>query len=311
MLTDRCGNHPLRLLPNNLKTLFICSFLIPFGSFMALPFLPVILFNQGKLAMEMVGLILAVVMFIQFGGGIIGGIFADRIGLKQAMVVALAVRALGFLMLIFSFYSIYIAIPAMLLIATGSALYLPANKAYIIGYVSNQDRASSLAYLNSALNAGMAIGPLVGGLFVLNHSTLLFCIVFFVFVLVTLFHIYKIEEAKTIELEKQNYFAGIAVKKIIIPLLFNTAGFYIYFFFQNYMGPFVTQFHSPALYSFLLSTNCLLAFFYPTYVGKVDHTTKLRFITFSIIFFDGYCDGFNCTKYRNFIFFRNDTINIC
>lgn len=181
---------------------------------MVLPFMPVIFFNNGKLAMEIVGLILAIVMFIQFGGGIIGGIFADRIGLKQAMVIALAIRTLGFLMLIFSFCSIYIAIPALLLIATGSALYLPANKAYIICYVSNQDRASCLAYLNSALNAGMAIGPLVGGLFISNHSTLLFCIVFFIFVLVTLFHFYKIQEAKKIELEKQNYFAGIAVKKL-------------------------------------------------------------------------------------------------
>lgn len=34
------------------------------------------------------------------------------------------------------------------------------------------------------------------------------------------------------------------------------------------MGPFVAQFHSPELYSLLLSTNCLLAFFVQPMMAK-------------------------------------------
>jgi MFS family permease len=253
---------------------------------MVLPFMPIIFFNQGKLAMEVVGLILAITIFIQFGGGIIGGIVADKVGLKKTMIVALCIRTLGFLILIFSFYSIYIAIPAMLLITTGSALYLPANKAYIIHYVSDQDRACALAYLNSALSAGMAIGPLFGGFFISNHPTLLFFVVFLIFLLVTIFHTNKIQETskKRADDKKQNYFAGIHLKVIITPLLFNAASFYIYFFFQNYMGPFVAHFYSPKLYSILLSINCLLAFFIQPMMAKWIKNTNYSFLLFLSFF---------------------------
>jgi MFS family permease len=128
----RSGARRLRDMQGSTRILLFCSFLIPFGSFLVLPYVPIMLSNTGGMDMRAVGWILAVTSLIQFGGGLVGGVIADRIGLKKAMVLGLLTRSLGFGLIVLSTQELSLLIPSVFLIAAGAAIYLPANKAYLI-----------------------------------------------------------------------------------------------------------------------------------------------------------------------------------
>ncbi|MCX5345075.1 MFS transporter [Streptomyces atratus] len=107
-------------------------------------------------------------------GGVVGGIVADRFGLKRTMVLALTVRAVSFLLFVASFAFPALSVPALLLPSAGVALYLPANKAYVVRDCDEERRPVFLSLSNSALNGGMALGPLISGLFIMNAPIVVF-----------------------------------------------------------------------------------------------------------------------------------------
>lgn len=235
-----------------LRFLLLSSFLIPLGSFMVLPFMSVFLHERLGMGLGTVGVVLAVASLVQFSGGIAGGALADRIGLRRTMVWALIVRTAGFVGLLAALRWPPSAVPALVLTCCGAALYLPANKAYLVRGVDDDHRPAFLSAGNAALNAGMAVGPLVAGPFVLSSPGWLFVTVTALFIVVTAGHARlptaTEERASTAGAARQGLLAGVAA----VPFAANALAFYLYFHFQHFLAVYAVERASSEFYSLVL-----------------------------------------------------------
>jgi MFS family permease len=236
-----------------LRFLLLSSFLIPLGSFMVLPFMSVFLHERLGMGLGTVGVVLAVASLVQFSGGIVGGALADRIGLRRTMLWALVVRTAGFAGLLLALRWPPLAVWALVLTCCGAALYLPANKAYLVHGVDDERRPAFLSAGNAALNAGMAVGPLIAGPFVLSSPGWLFAAVTALFLAVTVGHArlpgadgtHPVESEDT---ARPGLLAGVA----LLPFVANALAFYLYFHFQHFLAVYAVERASSAFYSVVL-----------------------------------------------------------
>ncbi|MFJ4689027.1 MDR family MFS transporter [Streptomyces sp. NPDC088789] len=248
----RPARSPLGRLTAPLRFLLLSSFLIPLGSFMVLPFMSVFLHERLGMGLGTVGVVLAVASLVQFSGGIAGGALADRIGLRRTMLWALVIRTAGFVGLLLALRWPPLAVAALVLTCCGAALYLPANKAYLVHGVDEERRPAFLSAGNAALNAGMAVGPLIAGPFVLSSPGWLFVAVTALFVLVTAGHSRLPETGGDRSAdgggERQGLLTGVAV----LPFAANLIAFYLYFHFQHFLAVYAVERASSAFYSLVL-----------------------------------------------------------
>ena len=235
-----------------LRFLLLSSFLIPLGSFMVLPFMSVFLHERLGMGLGTVGVVLAVASLVQFSGGIVGGALADRIGLRRTMLWALIIRTAGFVGLLLALRWPPLAVGALVLTCCGAALYLPANKAYLVHGVDDERRPAFLSAGNAALNAGMAVGPLVAGPFVLSSPGWLFASVTALFVLVTAGHARLPAAAGTRESRGQSAGPGLLAGVAALPFAANALAFYLYFHFQHFLAVYAVERASSTFYSLVL-----------------------------------------------------------
>ncbi len=236
-----------------LRFLLLSSFLIPLGSFMVLPFMSVFLHERLGMGLGTVGVVLAVASLVQFSGGIVGGALADRIGLRRTMLWALVVRTAGFAGLLLALRWPPLAIWALVLTCCGAALYLPANKAYLVHGVDDERRPAFLSAGNAALNAGMAVGPLIAGPFVLSSPGWLFAAVTTLFLAVTAGHARlpgttAEHPTGSEDTAPSGLLAGVA----LLPFAANALAFYLYFHFQHFLAVYAVARASSAFYSVVL-----------------------------------------------------------
>ncbi|MCX4968011.1 MFS transporter [Streptomyces sp. NBC_00654] len=164
------------------------SFLITLGSFAVLPYMSVLLHQRLGLGLGTVGSVLAVASLIQFSGGVVAGPVTGRIGLRRSMQLALALRTAGFAAFVPGLTSPVLAVGALFLVSAGAALYLPANKAYLVDGATEEGRPRLLSASSSAFNAGMALGPPLAAPLVLGSPAVLFSCVTGLFALVGIGH---------------------------------------------------------------------------------------------------------------------------
>ncbi|MGD9482617.1 MFS transporter [Streptomyces sp. TRM70308] len=283
-MRERHGGGPsvpatLARLTGPLRFLLASSFLIPLGSFMVLPFMSVFLHQRLGMGLGAVGVVLAVASLVQFSGGVLGGALAERIGLRRTMVWALVVRTAGFVGLALALRWPPLAVGALVLTCCGAALYLPANKAYLVHGVDEERRPVFLSVGNAALNAGMAVGPLIAGPFVLTAPGPLFVAVAVLFALVTVGHT-RLPAAGAPGAHAapdasgapdagagsgaasgdraasggRGLLAGVAA----LPFAANALAFYLYFHFQHYLAVYAVERASAAFYSLVLLTCFVL-----------------------------------------------------
>ncbi len=236
-----------------LRFLLLSSFLIPLGSFMVLPFMSVFLHERLGMGLGTVGVVLAVASLVQFSGGIVGGALADRIGLRRTMLWALVVRTAGFAGLLLALRWPPLAVWALVLTCCGAALYLPANKAYLVHGVDDERRPAFLSAGNAALNAGMAVGPLIAGPFVLSSPGWLFAAVTALFLAVTVGHARlpgTTAEHPTGSPETAP--SGLLTGVALLPFAANALAFYLYFHFQHFLAVYAVARASSAFYSVVL-----------------------------------------------------------
>nr|WP_240449047.1 MFS transporter [Streptomyces harenosi] len=242
----------LSALDGPLRFLLLSSFLIPLGSFMVLPFMSVFLHERLGMGLGTVGVVLAVASLVQFSGGIVGGALADRVGLRRTMLWALIIRTAGFVGLLLALRWPPLAVGALVLTCCGAALYLPANKAYLVHGVDDEQRPAFLSAGNAALNAGMAVGPLVAGPFVLSSPGWLFTAVTALFVLVTAGHARLPAAAGAREPGEREAGRGLPAGTAALPFAANALAFYLYFHFQHFLAVYAVERASSAFYSLVL-----------------------------------------------------------
>lgn len=265
------------------------SFLIPFSSFMFVPFFPIIACSKMNIDMLDVGCLLSVISFIQFGGGVVGGVLSHNYGLKFMMVASLMVRTFGFLCLLCSLKFCWLLIPSMILIAIGAAGYLPANKSYILYQVKMENLAKFLSISNSLLTAGMSLGPLVGGLFIKSNPFLLYLIVTVIFSILTLMHITlaSVGPAKENTLNDKIKLCSLAptIKNNSKIFWISVIASQIFFFFQHFAGIYVEKIISIKFFSLLLLLNSATIFLLqPLIARKINDASYYRLMLVLILF---------------------------
>ncbi|WP_326614142.1 MFS transporter [Streptomyces scopuliridis] len=242
--------------------LLVCSFLITLGSFAVLPYMSVLLHQRLGLGLGTVGVVLAVASLVQFSGGVVGGALARRIGLRATMLVALAVRTAGFAAFVPGLGSPSAAIGALFLVSCGAALYLPANKAYLVEGAAESERPRLLSASGSAFNAGIALGPPAAAPFVLTSPGALFAGVTALFAVVGLGH--ALLPAGTAapgasSPQKDGDPAAPAGRPGGLPFIVTVLSVYVFMFFQHYLALYAVPRTSASFYGgVLMGYACLL-----------------------------------------------------
>lgn len=260
-MADRTGPPLRRALTSftgPLRFLLLSSFLIPLGSFMVLPFMSVFLHERLGMGLGTVGVVLAAASLVQFSGGVVGGAVAERIGLRRTMTLALVIRTAGFVGLLAALRWPPLAVGALILTCCGAALYLPANKAYLVDGVDEERRPVFLSAGNAALNAGMAVGPLVAGPFVLSSPAPLFLAVTALFAVVTLGHARLPASSGGDRPAADGPRPGILDGIAVLPFAANAIAFHLYFHFQHYLAVYAVERASASFYSLVLLLCFLL-----------------------------------------------------
>ncbi|MGW7086969.1 MFS transporter [Streptomyces sp. NPDC054871] len=241
------------------------SFLIPLGSFAVLPFMSVLLHERLGMGLGTVGVVLAVASLVQFSGGVVGGAISERIGLRRTMLLALAIRTAGFACFLPGLRHPAAAVFALFLVSVGAALYLPANKAYLIHEADDEQRPLLLSTSSSALNAGIALGPLAAAPFVLSASAGLFTAVTALFAAITAGHALlpteSSDDGQTTGAAGQGQppqrgrvFSGFAV----LPFATTVLSLYVFMFFQHYLALYAVPRISTTYYGLVLTLYALL-----------------------------------------------------
>ncbi|MFD3938834.1 MFS transporter [Streptomyces sp. NPDC058611] len=258
-------------LPAGLKALIGLSFVVALGSYMVTPFIGVLMVEAVGMDIRVAGVLVAVATFIQFGGSILGGAVVNRLGLKRTMVGALALRTAGLVLLGVAVKEPWVAYPAVVLVAGGPALYLPANKAYIVTSVSDDLRPLFLGVSSAALNAGMGLGPLLAALLIDADPVVLLIGLACLFALITAAH-----QAALKPLARRPAVvpaagpgpaaAGAggpagkraALRGALRPVLFTGLAFYLYFFFQSFMGLYAVGISHIQVLGWVMLLNCAM-----------------------------------------------------
>ncbi|WP_330331328.1 MFS transporter [Streptomyces sp. NBC_00536] len=258
-------------LPAGLKALIGLSFVVAFGSYMVTPFIGVLMVEAVGLDVRVAGVLVAVATFIQFGGSILGGAVVDRLGLKRTMVLALTLRTAGLVLLGLAVKAPWVAYPAVVLVAGGPALYLPANKAYIVTSVSDELRPLFLGVSSAALNAGMGLGPLLAALLIDADPVLLLIGLAGLFALITAAHQAALKPVAPRPIAAPDPAPAVAVagaapvsgnwaalRGALRPVLFTALAFYLYFFFQSFMGLYAAGVSHIQVLGWVMLLNCAM-----------------------------------------------------
>ncbi|MFI0960002.1 MFS transporter [Streptomyces sp. NPDC021080] len=262
-------------LPSALKALIVLSFVVALGSYMVTPFIGVLMVETVHLDVRVAGVLVAVATFIQFGGSILGGAVVDRLGLKRTMVFALTLRTAGLVMLGAAVKVPWAAYPAVVLVAAGPALYLPANKAYIVTSVSDDLRPLFLGVSSAALNAGMGLGPLLAALLVDADPMALLIGLAGLFALITAAHQVTLKPAERRPAAEPAGEEGptgkwAALRGALRPVLFTALAYYLYFFFQSFMGLYAAGVSDIRALGWVMLLNCaMVVVFQPVLADRI------------------------------------------
>ncbi|MFD3328778.1 MFS transporter [Streptomyces sp. NPDC058701] len=260
-------------LPAGLKALIGLSFVVALGSYMVTPFIGVLMVEAVGMDIRVAGVLVAVATFIQFGGSILGGAVVNRLGLKRTMVGALALRTAGLVLLGVAVKVPWVAYPAVVLVAAGPALYLPANKAYIVTSVSDDLRPLFLGVSSAALNAGMGLGPLLAALLIDADPVVLLVGLAGLFALITAAHQAALKPlarrpaaAPGTAAVPATAAAGAggrtgkraALRGALRPVLFTGLAFYLFFFFQSFIGLYAARISHVQVLGWVMLLNCAM-----------------------------------------------------
>ncbi|MEU9111284.1 MFS transporter [Streptomyces sp. NPDC048483] len=276
------------------------SFLIPLGSFAVLPFMSVLLHERLGMGLGTVGVVLAAASFVQFSGSAIGAAVAERIGLQRTMLLALVIRTAGFAGFLPGLGHPAAAVTALFLVSCGAALYLPANKAYLVHRVEDERRPLLLSASSSALNAGIALGPIAAAPFVLSASAGLFTAVTVLFAAITAGHaLLPVENPERRPEEPgdgdgtgqppphgegrdQAGESGVTARAgpPLLPFAITVLSMYVFMFFQHYLSVYAVPRTSTVFYGLVLALYAVLLVvaqpLLSDWIARLPYTRVLR-----------------------------------
>jgi predicted MFS family arabinose efflux permease len=237
------------------RFLLVSSFVITLGSFAVLPYMAVLLHERQGLSLGVVGTVLAVASLVQFAGCVVGAGVAEWLGLQRTLLVALVLHVAGFVGLFAGLHSPVLTLAGLLGVCSGAALYLPAAKAYLVAGVAEPDRPRLLAASSSALNGGLALGPVAAGPIVLDSPAVVFGLVAILFGGLTAGHaLLPRDDGARTEERPWRVLSGIPV----LPFCVTALTLYLHMFFYYYLPVYTVPRASPAFYGVVLMAHSLI-----------------------------------------------------
>jgi MFS family permease len=169
--------HPwsgLKNIPRNIWLISVTT-LINRAGMMVLPFMALYAVEELEVSAARAGLILAFYGIGAFISAPFAGKLSDRLGAVNLMRISLI--SSGIFLIIYSFVTSFIAFLALTLIwAVIAEAFRPASMSFISNEVSADKRKTAFALNRLAINLGMSIGPVIGGIL----STINFSLLFYV-----------------------------------------------------------------------------------------------------------------------------------
>ncbi len=143
----------------------LCGFVVPF--------LALFLTAQRALTPVQAAVVISVLGLGGFLSQLLGGVYADRIGRRKVMLLALTLSP-PFLLALGLVRSYPLILGSAFLFALLGDMYRPAANAAIADIVPPERRAQAYGLMYWAVNLGFAVAPVLAGLIVARSYTLLF-----------------------------------------------------------------------------------------------------------------------------------------
>ncbi|MFJ9319943.1 MFS transporter [Streptomyces globisporus] len=148
------------------RALLGSGFLVNLISFSVYPYLAILLRDRMSLSMGQVGIVLGLATFVQFAGGVPGAALAERIGFQRCLLISMVLQTLGSLGFLVGGAWPAVTIAALFLRSAATALYSPSVRGYTVHGASETERPRLVAASYATGNVGVALGPVVGSLFI-------------------------------------------------------------------------------------------------------------------------------------------------
>src|SRR3954466_10011083 len=143
-----------------LVVLMITAFIDMVGTLMIIPLMPFYAKNFGANGL-VVGLLVSSFSVAQLLSAPIWGRFSDRYGRRPALIVGMTASAIAYVVCAYS-TSLWLLFLSRLIQGSGGGT-VSVIQAYVADAVEPEHRAKGLGWPAAATNAGVALGPVVGG----------------------------------------------------------------------------------------------------------------------------------------------------
>ncbi|WP_035451552.1 MFS transporter [Bartonella birtlesii] len=273
--------------------ILITTLLSNIGVFMIVPFLAIYLNKLDSLSAIEVGTIIGIAFWCQRAGSLLGGILSDYVHIKKTMLLGLAMRIPGYLIIGLT-HNFYILLLSCIVIGLGSSIYLPAAKSFLVKNVSQADKVDILATRSIFANIGVAIGPLFGMLILKIYPHLLFSLVGLIFILLFLLNCTLKESPGSDTLSKINFsdFRKLLINKAMLRVaLFTFLFTFLYIQLEVTIPLFGNQNFGRSAPSYIFLLNALIVIFFQIPVSRWScrENSKtpivLSFVFFTLSFF--------------------------
>jgi MFS family permease len=152
-------------MPRRVWILFAADLVSFVGNGLVIPFLIVYLHRIRHLTLPTAGLALSTVAITGFIGTVIAGGLVDRIGPRRTLILTQLFAAVGAAAIAFV-HSPWQAFVAAAIYGLGASSYWPAIQSLLATAVPKEQRDAAFSLHFMALNAGIGLGALIGGLVV-------------------------------------------------------------------------------------------------------------------------------------------------
>ncbi|MFV2012794.1 MULTISPECIES: MFS transporter [unclassified Micromonospora] len=213
----------------------IGGFLVNVGSFSIYPYLAVLLRERLDVGMAQVGVVLGSATLVQFASAPATAAVAERIGLKRSLVAALLLYSLGGAAFLAGQQVPMLTVVGLLLISGGGSLYSPAYRSYLLHDVGDEHRPRLVSAGNAAGNLGIAVGPVVGALFV-HRPAVMFAAVTTVYAGVALGHVFLRRERRVADAPPVEPFRRMLHGVAVLPFVVTAVSFYVHMQFYQYLS---------------------------------------------------------------------------
>jgi multidrug resistance protein len=155
------GPEPRKSSVGKLIVLMVAAFMDMVGLLMIIPLLPYYATRMGASGL-MVGLLVSSFAVMQLVTAPLWGRFSDHYGRRPALMVGMTAAAIGYMIFAYA-DSLPLLFLSRLVHGAGGGT-VSVIQAYVADALEPKERAKGLGWLSASTNAGVALGPLLGGL---------------------------------------------------------------------------------------------------------------------------------------------------